>query len=577
MDDAFDLRLALELGAVQLTMGRLSGEQLTTFRRLADATAAFVTGRRFIDVPRYVEANHAFHQFLIEATRNAQLIALYAQLTVRDYIDRALTISVEIVGDIVQQHRDLVSAFEYGDLNAARDVLVQHAQHSRTTMSRALALKATPAAVPLTVALPATEPEAPRCPFHDLLPPSLPPYSHELAWPEGLAPFKVVDDGSQGDPYEHYRWMREHAPVLRCQSATTDVWFLSRYDDVYQAIRNPKRFSSEVVSPPPLTFLTLFDAPGHTRLRKVAQPSFMPLSLEPFIPEIERRAEVLIDQMLANGGGDVVEDFAIPLSIATISAMIDVPNEDEEKMKFWSDETFSYFGRLARNAPGTGTDEQSAMAFFAYLKAAMERLYLSNSQSIGGHIARMWKTGLLSEKEAKELCAFVFIAGHDTTTILVANAFRMFAEQPQLVARLRDNEDDADRFVEEVARYRGTVQRVSRITTEATVVAGVEIPKGAVIRLLLSAANRDSRKFIDGETFNIDRDNSGHLGFGNGIHKCLGQPLAKLETLIAAKLVARKVGEICLDPARPIQYVRGNNLTNSGPEHLFVQMRPRKD
>lgn len=572
VDDAFDLRLALELGAVQLTMGRLSGEQLTTFRHLADATAAFVSGRRFLDVAGYVAANHAFHQFLIEATRNAQLIALYAQLAVRDYIDRALTASVEIVGDIVQQHRDLVSAFEYGDLNAARDVLAQHAHHSRTTMSRALAQKTAPVAV----VPPAPEPEAPRCPFHDLLP-SLPPYSHELAWPEGLAPFKVVDDGSQGDPYEHYRWMREHAPVLRCQSATTDVWFLSRYDDVYQAIRNPKLFSSEVVSPPPLTFLTLFDAPGHTRLRKVAQPSFMPLALDPFIPEIERRAEALIDQMLANGGGDVVEDFAIPLSIATISTMIDVPNEDEEKMKFWSDETFSYFGRLARNAPGTGTDEQSAMAFFAYLKEAMERLYLSNSQSIGGHIARMWKEGLLSEKEAKELCAFVFIAGHDTTTILVANAFRMFAEQPQLVARIHDNLDDADRFVEEVARYRGTVQRVSRITTEATTVAGVEIPKGAVVRLLLSAANRDSRKFVNGETFDIDRDTSGHLGFGNGIHKCLGQPLAKLETLIATRLIARKVGDIRLDPARPIQYVRGNNLTNSGPEHLYVQMTARAD
>ncbi|MFV0262341.1 MAG: cytochrome P450 [Kluyvera sp.] len=555
-------------------MGRLSGEQLIAFRRLAEATATFVSGGRFLDVARYAEANHAFHRFLIEATRNAQLIALYAQLAVQDYIDRALTASVEIVGDIVQQHRDLVSAFEYGDLNAARDVLAQHAQHSRTTMSRALALKAAPAVAPPLAAPP--EPEAPRCPFHDLQP-SLPPYSHELAWPPGLEPFKVVDDGSQGDPYEHYRWMREHAPVLRCQSATTDVWFLSRYDDVYQAIRNPKLFSSEVVSPPPLTFLTLFDAPGHTRLRKVAQPSFMPLSLEPFIPEIERRAEALLDQMLANGGGDVVEDFAIPLSIATISTLIDVPNEDEEKMKFWSDETFSYFGRLARNAPGTGTDEQSAMAFFAYLKAAMERLYLSNSQSIGGHIARMWKEGLLSEKEAKELCAFVFIAGHDTTTILVANAFRMFAEQPQLVARLRDNVEDTDRFVEEVARYRGTVQRVSRITTEATTVAGVEIPKGAVIRLLLSAANRDSRKFTNGETFDIDRDSSGHLGFGNGIHKCLGQPLAKLETLIAAKLVARKVGDIRLDPARPIQYVRGNNLTNSGPEHLFVQMRARAD
>ncbi len=571
VDDAFDLRMALELGAVQLTMGRLSAAQLITMRQLAEATGRFVEGNRFTDVARYVEANHAFHLFLIEASRNAPLIAMYKQLAVQDYIGRALATSVEIVGDIVQQHRALVSAFEYGDLNAAREALALHNLHSRATMSRALD-KQPPASAPsASLAADIPVPEPARCPFAAS---ELPPYSHELNWPEELKPFKVVDDGQQGDPYEHYRWMREHAPVLRCQSATSDVWFISRYDDVYQAIRNPKLFSSEVVSPPPLTFLTLFDAPDHTRLRKVAQPSFMPLALDPFIGQIEKRAGELIDAMIANGGGDVVEDFAIPLSISTISTMIDVPNEDEEKMKFWSDETFSYFGRLARNAPGTGTDEQSAMAFFAYLKDAMERLYITNSQSIGGHIARMWKDGLLSEKEAKELCAFVFIAGHDTTTILVANAFRMYAEQPQLLQRIRENPDDAERFVEEVARYRGTVQRVSRMTTEATTVAGVELPKGAVVRLLLSSANRDSRKFADGEIFNIDRDTSGHLGFGNGIHKCLGQPLAKLETLIASRLLASKAGSITLDPQRPIEYVRGNNLTNSGPEHLYVQITP---
>ena len=570
VDDAFDLRLALELGAAQLTMGRLSGADLIAFRGLAEATAPFVAGKRFTDVKRYAEANHAFHMFLIEATRNAPLVTLYKQLAVQDYIGRALSEEVEIVGDIVGQHRALVAAFELGDINAARDVIALHALHSKATMSRAVEKLGPPrAAAPA----PAPVAEPARCPFAAEEPPL--PYAHELDWPEGLEPFKVVDDGSQGDPYAHYAWMREHAPVLRCQSATSDVYFLSRYEDVYKAIRDPKLFSSEVVSPPPLTFLTLFDGPGHARLRKIAQPSFMPLAIEPFIPEIERRAEHLLDAMIARGGGDVVQDFAIPLSIATISTMIDVPSEDEEKMKFWSDETFSYFGRLARNAPGTGTDEESAMAFFAYLKEAMERLHASGSQGIGGHIARMWKEGLLSEKEAKELCAFVFIAGHDTTTILVANAFRVFAEQPHLIGRLRDNEGDADRFVEEVARYRGTVQRVSRMTTAATEVSGVHLPKGATVRLLLSAANRDERKFANGETFDIDRDTTGHLGFGNGAHKCLGMPLAKLETLIASKLVARKIGAMALDPARPIQYVRGNNLTNSGPEHLYVAMTPR--
>lgn len=613
VDEAFDLRMALELGAAQLVMGRLSSKQLTTFRQLAEATAPSVSGCHIIDVARYIEANHAFHLFTIEATGNAQLIALYRQLTVQDYIARALTSQTELVGDVVQQHRRIVTAFELGDLNMARELIAQHTLHSKATMSRALeqhmpdhshatartaatvaaitpppsapartpppapaaapaipsATKPviTPTVAPEAVTQPAATAAPQTCPFSSNV---LPAYSHELDWPQGLEPFKVVDDGSQGDPYEHYRWMREHAPVLRCQSATSDVWFLSRYDDVYQAVRNPKLFSSEVVSPPPLTFLTLFDSPAHSRLRKVLQPSFLPLAIDPFAGQIEQRAEALLDAMIAKGGGDVVHDFAIPLSISTISTMIDVPNEDEEKMKFWSDETFSYFGRLARNAPGTGTDEQSAHAFFAYLKEALERLALTDSPSIGGHIARMWKEGLLSEKEAKELCSFVFIAGHDTTTILMANAFRMYAEQPHLLQRIRETPADAERFVEEVARYRGTVQRISRITTEDTTVSGVHLPKGSIIRLLLSAANRDSRKFTDGETFNIDRDTSGHLGFGNGMHKCLGQPLAKLETLIATKVLARKVGEIAFDPSRPIKYVRGNNLTNSGPEHLFL-------
>ena len=217
-----------------------------------------------------------------------------------------------------------------------------------------------------------------------------------------------------------------------------------------------------MVNPPPLTFLTLYDPPEHSGLRKVIQPSFMPNALEPFVEQITDKAAGLLDSILAKGGGDIVDDYAIPLSISTISTMIGVPGEDEDKMKFWSDETFSFFGRLARNAPGTGTDEQSSMEFFAYLKDALQRLYVEGSQSIGGHIARMWKEGLLTEKEAKELCAFAFIAGHDTTTILVANAFRMFAEQPDLVARVRQAPDDAERFIEEVARYRGTVQRVSR-------------------------------------------------------------------------------------------------------------------
>jgi cytochrome P450 len=402
------------------------------------------------------------------------------------------------------------------------------------------------------------------------------PYSHELQWPDGLEPFKVVDDGSQEDPYAHYTWMRENAPVLRCWSPVSDVYFISRYDDVRKAFRAPKIFSSEVVSPPPMTFLTLFDAPNHNRLRKVVATAFTPKAIKLFEDRIRETANKLLDGLLVKGGGEIVEDYAIQLSMATISALLDVPAQDYEKMKFWSDETFSYFGRLARNAPGTGTDKDSAHDFWAYLKDTLERLYAEQSPSMGGHIARMWKDeGILTEQEAKELCSFVFIAGHDTTTILLANAFRIFAEQPGLLRRIRETPADAGKFADELGRHSGAVHRASRITTEAVEVAGVTLAAGSIVRLLNASASRDL--FEDGDIFDMDHDNSKSLGFGHGVHSCLGQPLALLETTVTAEVLARRLASVTLDPAHRIEWVRGNNLTNAGPHRMNVFLEERND
>ncbi|MDR7330685.1 cytochrome P450 [Corynebacterium guangdongense] len=404
---------------------------------------------------------------------------------------------------------------------------------------------------------------------------TLPPYTHELNWPEGMQPYKVIDeDGSQGLPYEHYAWLRENAPLVRSEAPGSDVWLLTRYEDVRTAIRSPKIFSSQVMTPPPLTFLTLHDAPNHNRLRKVVAGAFTPKSVGIMEDRIRERATQLMNGLLENGGGDLVADYSLQLSMATISGILDVPADDLDLMKLWSDEIFTYFAQLARNAPGNDTAEKNTRDFLDYLLTNLERLYESESEAVGGHIARMWKAGELSDKEASELCSFMFVAGHDTTTILMTNAFWVLSREPEVLARLREHPEDIDKFVEELARYRGAVHRTVRRVKEDTEIAGYTIPEGSIVRLLIASANHDAEKFDNPEVFDIDRDNKGHFGFGHGVHSCVGAPLARLETRITTELITTMVGDLELDEEGGVTLAHGNNISN-GPTSLHMKLSAR--
>ncbi|WP_250550280.1 benzoate 1,2-dioxygenase electron transfer component BenC [Pseudonocardia sp. H11422] len=134
VEEAFDARMALELGAAQLTVGRLSEEQIAEYRRLAEATVSHVGGGHFTDVAGFRETNAAFHLFPIQATGNATMIDTYRRLQVQEYMAQALTPSVELTADIAQDHRDMVDASARGDLDAARTAIVTHTEHAKATM-----------------------------------------------------------------------------------------------------------------------------------------------------------------------------------------------------------------------------------------------------------------------------------------------------------------------------------------------------------------------------------------------------------------------------------------------------------
>jgi benzoate/toluate 1,2-dioxygenase reductase subunit len=134
VDEAFDARMVLELGAAHLTVGQVSDEQLAELRRLAEATTPLVADAHFTDVAAFRETNAAFHAYLVELTGNQTLARAHNQLSVLDYMAQALTPEVDVAGDIGQDHLDLVAAYERGDLAAARDIIAAHSDHAKATM-----------------------------------------------------------------------------------------------------------------------------------------------------------------------------------------------------------------------------------------------------------------------------------------------------------------------------------------------------------------------------------------------------------------------------------------------------------
>jgi cytochrome P450 len=394
------------------------------------------------------------------------------------------------------------------------------------------------------------------------------PYSHELQLPEGMDPYRAIDDtGTQGEPYAHYAWMRKNYPVLRCQTPK---------EDVRKWLRNPEVFRSVVNEEVPLAFLALMDGIDHVRLRKIVAAAFTPNAVSMVEDRVWGFVTRYLDDFLADGGGEVIEGFGKPVTMETISGLLDIPiDADLDKITRWSDQMFSYLARVARSAVGTPDDEKDTLDFFAFITDNLRRLHREGSESVGGHIARMWiDEGELTEKEAKELTAFVFVTGFETTTRFVGAIFRELKYNGHLLEALRTNPERVDAFVEVVIRLRGPVNRTVRRTSEEVEIQGVTIPSGSIVRLLIASANRDEAVWgEDAHTLDLDRDNSGHFGFGYGIHACLGAPLARLEARVVSQELSSRLSSIAFNDETDLVLLKGGALP-VGVDTLRVSLEP---
>ncbi|MBL7496204.1 cytochrome P450 [Frankia sp. CNm7] len=369
--------------------------------------------------------------------------------------------------------------------------------------------------------------------------------------------------------------MRERQPVY--YSERHDFHALTRYDDVSTALKDWETFSSArgvdlesikkgAVAPAGIIAL---DPPDQTRLRVLVSRAFTPraiLGLEPMVKEvIDRRLDALGDTF------DAVEDFSALFPIEIISRMLGIPPERHAFVRRSVDRM------LARRDSLAMSDDQLAVAIelgaYYYTLCVERRDNLGDdmiSRLIAAEVERDDGTRLgLTDVEIASFVSLLGNAGSETVTKLVANAFVLFFQNPDQWRLLQENPALIPRAVEEILRFDPPVSYVGRYATRDVTLHGRTIPRGGAVLLAIGAATRDEAAYADPDRFDITRPVRHNLGFGYGVHNCLGAALARIESRLALTEMLRRMPTYRVDLSG-LQRVRMANVR--GFAHVPVEV-----
>ena len=359
------------------------------------------------------------------------------------------------------------------------------------------------------------------------------------------------------NPFPVYALLREHEPVRRMPDGSL---FLTRHADLMAVYRDAAVFSSDkhvefapkygVGSPlyeHHTTSLVFNDPPLHTRVRKLIMGALTRRAIADMEPGLVTLVDQLLDRIEAQGGGDLVEDFASAIPVEIIGNLLGVPHADRGPLRDWS---LAILGALEpvptpeQHAAGNRSVTEM-LAYLRTLVAARRQAPGDPERDVLTRLIQGEASGeKLSEVELLQNCIFLLNAGHETTTNLIGNGLILMQEFPvqreQLLADLRTaGTDEAAReqvltlAVDECLRFESSNQLGNRRALSAATVGGVALDAGALVTLCIGAANRDPAVYDQPETLNLRREGNKHLAFGFGIHQCAGLSLARLEGRIA--------------------------------------------
>ena len=368
------------------------------------------------------------------------------------------------------------------------------------------------------------------------------------------------------DPYPWYRRLQDEAPLYRQEPL--NFWVVSRYEDVLAGLRAHGVLSSAqsvMYARVQLPMMLTMDPPGHTRLRRLVARDFTPTAVGQWQPLVERLASEAVDAMLAGGAVDAVAELASPLPVKVIAEVLGIPADDYAQFRQWSDLaveslaiTDATDGERASRAIG---GILSMQAYFATLTDERRR---EPKDDMVSRLVQPREEGALTSEEVFWFCLLLLVAGNETTTNLLGNILRTFAELPDQWELVRSRPDLVPRAIEESVRRDAPIQGLFRTAVSPYRIDDVEVPADGRVLLLFGAANRDPRRYDRPDEFRLDRNATDHLGFGSGIHLCLGAHLARLEAAAVLHELVRRVRRI--DPAG--EPMRGTNPILRGMARL---------
>ncbi|MFE7427123.1 cytochrome P450 [Streptomyces sp. NPDC057545] len=335
---------------------------------------------------------------------------------------------------------------------------------------------------------------------------------------------------------EEYERVRDQQGLLRVQMPYGEpAWLVTRYADA-RLVLGDQRFSraAALSHDEPRqsegrrdSGILSMDPPDHTRLRSLVAKAFTVRQVEKLRPQVRTLTSDLLDEMEAAGQpADLVDLFALPLPVAVICRMLGVPAEDRPKFRVWSDAALSTSSLTAEEFDRNREELRSYMAELIAQHRAEPRDDLMTAL-----IEARDGRDRLSELELIDLCVGILVAGHETTASQIPNFVLTLLDHPDQLARLRAEPELVPNAVEELLRFvpLGSGSGQPRYATEDIEVGGTLVRAGSPVLVAVGAANRDALRFSAPGVLDVAREGNQHLGFGHGVHHCLGAPLARLE------------------------------------------------